>query len=78
MSRRPRFLVTYPIPGPGMTALHAAGDVHVPSTLPTAAELSALCSSGDFDVVVAQLSNRFDADVLARAKVTGVSNYAVG
>ena len=34
--------------------------------------------SGDFDVVVAQLSDRFDADLLATAKLAGISNYAVG
>jgi hypothetical protein len=78
VAAEPAFLVTYPIPEPGMSALRAAGRVHIPDTQPTAEELRDACSSGDFDVVVAQLSDRFDADLLAQAKLTGISNYAVG
>ncbi|HEX3284766.1 MAG TPA: D-glycerate dehydrogenase [Mycobacterium sp.] len=78
MAAEPAFLVTYPIPEPGMSALRAAGRVHIPDTQPTAEDLRDACSSGDFDVVVAQLSDRFDADLLAQAKLTGISNYAVG
>jgi glyoxylate reductase len=74
----PAFLVTYPIPEPGLSALRAAGRVHVPDTPPSADELRAACGSGEFDVVVAQLSDRFDADLLAVAQLTGISNYAVG
>jgi glyoxylate reductase len=74
----PVFLVTYPIPEPGMSSLHAAGRVHVPTTPPTAAELTDACRSGEFDVVVAQLGDRFDAQLLAQSKLTGISNYAVG
>lgn len=73
-----RFLVTYPIPEPGMAALRDAGDVEVYSEPLSGDVLLELCSSGEFDVVVAQLNNRFDADLLSRAKVAGVSNYAVG
>jgi glyoxylate reductase len=61
-----------------MSMLQAAGHVHVPAEALTPAELAAACSSGEFDVVVAQLSDRFDAALLAAAKVTGISNYAVG
>lgn len=78
MARDPAFLVTYPIPDVGMAALRTAGRVHVPDEAPSAAELHALCSSGEFDVVVAQLGDRFDAAVLAEAKIAGISNYAVG
>ena len=72
------FLVTVPIPEPAMSALRAAGRVHVPSTPPSGSELVSACSSGDFIVVVAQLSDRFDAALLAGAKVAGIANYAVG
>ena len=74
----PTFLVTYPIPEPGMGSLRAAGRVHVPEEQPTPEELRDACASGDFDVVVAQLSDRFDADLLGAAKLAGISNYAVG
>jgi deoxyribonuclease-4 len=43
-----------------MSALRAAGRVHVPSTPPSGSELVSACSSGDFIVVVAQLSDRFE------------------
>ena len=74
----PAFLVTYPIPEPGLSSLRAAGRVHVPAAPPTPEELGEACSSGEFDVVVAQLSDRFDAHLLAQAKLAGISNYAVG
>jgi glyoxylate reductase len=74
----PTFLVTYPIPEPGMGSLRAAGRVHVPENQPTSEELRDACASGDFGVVVAQLSDRFDAQVLRTAKLAGISNYAVG
>jgi len=72
------FLVTQPIPEPGMAKLRTAGPVYVPASPPDATELAAACRSGDFAVVVAQLSDLFDADLLAEAKVRGISNYAVG
>ncbi|OPX09912.1 D-glycerate dehydrogenase [Mycobacterium sp. AT1] len=78
MALSPAFLVTYPIPEVGMAALRAAGRVHVPTKQPTPHELRKLCSSGEFDVVVAQLGDLFDAALLTDAKVTGISNYAVG
>lgn len=73
-----RFLVTHPIPEPGMSALHEAGEVVVHVEPMSAEELVKFCRSGEFDVVVAQLSDKFDADVLEQAKIRGVSNYAVG
>ena len=51
-----------------MGSLRAAGRVHVPAEPPTPEELARACSSGEFDVVVAQLSDRFDADLLARPR----------
>ena len=78
MVAEPRFLVTYPIPEPGMGSLHAAGRVHIPTDHPTPEQLRDACASGDFDVVVAQLSDRFDAALLGTAKLAGISNYAVG
>ena len=78
MTGEPAFLVTYPIPEPGMTTLRAAGLVHIPETPPTPDELREACRSGEFDVIVAQLSDRFDAEVLSEAKLAGISNYAVG
>jgi glyoxylate reductase len=61
-----------------MTALQAAGGVHIPPSPPDSDELASACASGDFTVVVAQLSDRFDAAMLSQAKVTGIANYAVG
>ena len=66
----------HPIPEPGMASL-AAGRVHVPEQ-PPPRRLRDACASGDFDVVVAQLTDRFDAVLLAAAKSAGISNYAVG
>lgn len=73
-----RFLVTTPIPAPGMELLRAAGEVHVPDRRPTTEELREQCASGAFDVVVAQLTDVFDDPLLADAKISGISNYAVG
>ena len=72
------FLVTHPIPETGMSTLRTAGPVYVSASPPNAVELAAACRSGDFAVVVAQLIDLFDADLLAQAKVRGISNYAVG
>lgn len=71
-----RILVTTPIPAPGMDILTAAGDVEVVSL--DHEELVRRCASGDYSVVVAQLRDRFDAELLSTAKLTGISNYAVG
>ena len=77
MSER-RFYVTTPIPEPGLTLLRAAGSVHLPDELPDAAQLREACASGDFDVVVSQLQDQFDAGLLSTARIRGISNYAVG
>ena len=72
------FLVTTPIPEPGMSLLHSAGKVEVATQLLTAPELEEACASGHYRVVVAQLRDRFDREVLDDARITGISNYAVG
>ena len=46
------FLVTTPIPAPGMEILAAAGPVDVLPAPPTAEQLAELCSSGNYEVVV--------------------------
>lgn len=61
-----------------MTTLRASGHVVVPGHPLSASELDTACASGDFDVVVAQLTDRFDAALLNRASIKGIANYAVG
>jgi glyoxylate reductase len=72
------FLVTTALPDPGMTLLYEAGSVLLPNAPLTQADLAAACQSGEFRVVVAQLGDRFDSELLERATITGISNYAVG
>lgn len=71
-------LVTVPLPEPGMEMLRAAGEVEVRETQPSAGQLRDLLASGEYDVVVSQLSDDLSADQLAGARVRGISNYAVG
>lgn len=71
-----KILVTTPIPAPGMDILAAAGDVEVRELDHDG--LVERCASGEYSVVVSQLRDRFDAELLATAKITGISNYAVG
>jgi glyoxylate reductase len=73
-----RILLTTPLPDPAPALLAAAGEVSVLDAPPSYAELDVLCASGDFDVVLTQLRDRIDAPLLARARVKGISNYAVG
>ncbi len=61
-----------------MSLLRAAGTVHVPAAALSSADLDNACASGEFDVVVAQTRDKFDKDVLSRAQIAGISNYAVG
>lgn len=70
-----KFLVTTPLPEPAMTMLHEAGEVTVTDG---PLDLSAACASGEHDVVVAQLTDRFDAITLRGARIRGIANYAVG
>lgn len=71
-----KILVTTPIPAPGMDILAAAGDVEVLQL--DYDRLAERCASGEYSVVVSQLRDRFDAALLGSARITGISNYAVG
>ncbi|MEV0688485.1 D-glycerate dehydrogenase [Nocardia sp. NPDC050378] len=73
-----RFYLTTPIPEPAPTLLRAAGTVVIADEPPDAAGLREICASGEYDVVISQLRDMFDADVLSAAKIRGISNYAVG
>lgn len=75
---RPRILLTASIPGPGLKLLHDAGHVTLLPEIPDAPTLRRLCASGDFDVLLSHLGDTVDAQLLADAKLRGVSNYAVG
>lgn len=75
---KPRILLTASIPAPGMKLLYDAADVTLLPRVPDANTLRSLCSSGDFDVLLSQISDTVDAQVLAVAKLRGVSNFAVG
>ncbi|MFJ6279157.1 2-hydroxyacid dehydrogenase [Arthrobacter subterraneus] len=75
---RSNFLLTAGIPGPGLEILNEAGQVTVLPARPSYGELSSLCASGNFDVVLTQLSDVIDAPLLGGARILGVSNYAVG
>jgi glyoxylate reductase len=73
-----RILVTVPLPEPGMSMLRDAGDVEVCGEQPSPARLREMLASGEYAVVVAQLTDKLDADTLAGARISGISNYAVG
>lgn len=75
---RPRVLVTVPLPEPGMRLLGEAAGVEVCDEQPSAERLRELLASGEYAVVVSQLTDRLDAETLAEARITGISNYAVG
>ncbi|MDF0530438.1 D-glycerate dehydrogenase [Tsukamurella sp. 8F] len=72
------FLVTTELPGDGMRRLAAAGSVRLAERPFGATELAEACRSGDYRVVVAQLADHFDAQLLGDARISGISNYAVG
>lgn len=71
-----RILVTTPIPAPGMDILERAGQVDVQRL--DYDGLRRACASGDYSVIVSQLSDRFDAPLLQDSSLVGISNYAVG
>lgn len=75
---RNRFLLTCPLPDPAGQMLRQAGTVSVLESRPSYQQLHELCASGDYDVVLTQLSDRIDETLLASARIKGVSNYAVG
>src|SRR4029453_9673517 len=72
------FLVTTAIPEPGLQILGDAGRVTVLPEPPGYEALAELCASGEFDVVLTQLRDVVDAPLLEKARLKGVSNYAVG
>lgn len=74
----PRFLLMTEIPEPGLGMLREAGEVTLGSEVGGNDALPALAASGDYDVVVCALAQKFDADVLAQARLKGIANYAVG
>ena len=74
----PKFLVTTPLPSPGMEILARAGEVVSPPTPPSPEELRESCASGRIDVLVSQLSDRLDSELLSVARISGISTYAVG
>ncbi|MFF1832482.1 2-hydroxyacid dehydrogenase [Paenarthrobacter sp. NPDC058040] len=78
MSPSPKFLLTRPIPDPGLPLLQDAGHVTVLEEPPNYNRLRDLCASGEYDVVLSQMSDTFDAALLAETRIKGVSNYAVG
>lgn len=61
-----------------MALLHEAGTVMLPPAPLSRTELNEACASGQFRVVVAQLGDTFDAPLLEKAAIRGISNYAVG
>lgn len=73
----PRFLVTREIPEPGPSILEDAGDVEIRDGM-SADELREAVTGGEYDVVVSQVSDRFDSELLSEARIRGIANYAVG
>lgn len=73
----PRFLVTREIPEPGPSILKEAGHADIKDGM-SADELREAVTSGEYDVVLAQVSDKFDAELLSQAKIRGIANYAVG
>ena len=74
----PRFLLMTRLPEPGLGMLREAGEVVDGADVGGDAALARLVASGDYDVVVAALDQKFTADVLADARIRGIANYAVG
>ena len=75
---KPRILLTASIPEAGMKLLRDGAEVTLLPEVPDAGALKELCASGDFDVLLSRLGDTVDAQLLATAKLRGVSNYAVG
>ncbi|EME22676.1 2-hydroxyacid dehydrogenase [Rhodococcus triatomae] len=74
----PRFLVTMPLPDPAHSILSRAGSVEVWRDDVHPQNLSHAVASGDYSVVLTQLTDLLDVEVLASARLDGISNYAVG
>lgn len=74
----PRFLMMTPIAENGMELLRRAGEVVSGEDVGGGDALADLVASGDYDVVVSALDQKFTAEVLAGARIRGIANYAVG
>ena len=73
-----RILVTSQIPEPGPSILREYGNVTFSNEPIDPDALRTAVTDGSHGVVLAQLRDRFDADLLSRATLAGISNYAVG
>lgn len=73
-----RFLTMIDLPEPGLALLREAGEVTHGQDVGGNAALPALVASGDYDVVVCALDQKFDAATLQDARLKGIANYAVG
>lgn len=73
----PSFLCTFNVPGPAIEMLREAGEVEVVDGM-SAADFEAAVTSGNYDAIVQQLSQKVDAELMSRAKVRGFANFGVG
>ncbi len=78
MTDSTRFLTMIDLPEPGLALLREAGEVTHGQDVGGNAALPELVASGDFDVVVCALDQKFDAATLQDARLKGIANYAVG
>ena len=78
MTDSARFLTMIDLPEPGLALLREAGEVTHGQDVGGNAALPELVASGDFDVVVCALDQKFDAATLQDARLKGIANYAVG
>lgn len=73
----PKFLCTFTVPGPAEDMLREVGEVDVVEGI-SAEDFDAAITGGEYDAVIQQLSQKVDADLMARAKVKGFANFGVG
>lgn len=73
----PSFLCTFNVPGPALEMLREAGEVEVIDGISTE-DFEAAVTSGTYDVIVQQLSQKVDSELMAQAKVKGFANFGVG
>lgn len=78
MTDSARFLTMIDLPEPGLALLREAGEVTHGQDVGGNAALPELVASGDYDVVVCALDQKFDAATLQDARLKGIANYAVG
>ncbi|WP_144790251.1 D-glycerate dehydrogenase [Kocuria palustris] len=73
----PSFLCTFNVPGPAVEMLREAGEVDVVEGI-SREDFEAAVTGGEYDAVIQQLSQKVDADLMARATVKGFANFGVG